>query len=98
LIFVGSSPNPKHTRGTVKEEAGDDIARGQGVSTIVVDTSSGTAEATPERSPPPADRSLIVTVAVAPPGQRSSSTGEPAATSALGTRAVPRVLGPLGGA
>jgi hypothetical protein len=92
LIFNGSYPNPERTRGRVEEEVGDDIARRQGVPTVAVDPSSGTAQATPERFPPPADRSLMVTVAVAPPGQTPPSTGKPAAMSALGARVVPRVL------
>jgi hypothetical protein len=59
------------------------------VPTVVVDPSSGIAEAVPERSPSPADRNLMVTVAVAPLGQTLPSTSEPAAMSALGTRPVP---------
>jgi hypothetical protein len=57
-----------------------------------MDPSSGTTEAAPEQSPPPADRSMMVTVVVAPPGQTLPSTSEPAATSTLGIRAVPQVL------
>jgi hypothetical protein len=62
------------------------------VPTIAVDLSSGTAEAEPERLPPLADCSLMVTVAIAPLGQTQPLTGKPAATSALGTGPVPRVL------
>jgi hypothetical protein len=76
----------------VEEEIGDDTARGQGMPTVAVDPSSGTAEAAQEQSPPLANRSLRVTIAVAPPGQTRPSTGEPAAMSALGTRQVPQVL------
>jgi hypothetical protein len=86
LIFIGGSTNTKRTKGIVEDEIGDDPARRQGVPTIVVDLSSGTVEAALQRPPPPPDRSLMVTVAVAP------STGEPAAISALGTGPVPRVL------
>jgi hypothetical protein len=74
----------------VEEEIGDNTAKGQGVPTVAA--SSGTVEATPERSPPTADRNLRVTIAVALPKQTPPSTGEPAAMSALGTGPVPRVL------
>jgi hypothetical protein len=92
LTFFGSSPNPKPTRGTVEEEIGDETARGQGVPSVVVNPSSGTAEAATERSPPPADCSLMVTVAVASLGKIQPLTGEPMATSTLGTGPVPRLL------
>jgi hypothetical protein len=46
----------------VEEEIGHDTTRGQDVPTVAVDPSSGTAVAAPERSPPPANRSLRVTI------------------------------------
>jgi hypothetical protein len=66
--------------------------RGQSVPTIIVDPSSGTAKAAPEQSPPSAGLSSMVTIAVAPPGQTSPLTGEPASASALGTVLEPKVL------
>jgi hypothetical protein len=92
LTLVGSSPSPKRIRGTVEEEIGDDTTKGQSVPTLGVDPSSGTAEAAPERSPPLADHSLRVIVAVALLGQTQPSIGEPTMMSTLGTRPVPRVL------